>query len=56
MDTTSSTSAAHSDQRRQAPRQRCNAALKRLQAAGLLEIEYCGITVTNLEGLRRRVE
>ena len=37
-------------------RQRCNAALKRLQAAGLLEIEYCGITVTNLEGLRRRVE
>jgi len=37
-------------------RQRCNAALKRLQAAGLLEIEYGGITVTNLEGLRRRVE
>ncbi|MDH4418288.1 MAG: Crp/Fnr family transcriptional regulator [Acidovorax sp.] len=37
-------------------RQRCNAALKRLQAAGLLEIEYGGITVTNLEGLRRKVE
>jgi CRP-like cAMP-binding protein len=37
-------------------RQRCNAALKRLQAAGLLEIEYGGITVTDLEGLRRQVE
>ena len=36
--------------------QRCNAALKRLQAAGLLEIEYGGITVTDLEGLRRQVE
>ena len=37
-------------------RQRCNAALKRLQAAGLLEIEYSGITATDLEGLRRQVE
>ena len=37
-------------------RQRCNAALKRLQAAGLLEIEYGGITATDLEGLRRQVE
>jgi Mn-dependent DtxR family transcriptional regulator len=37
-------------------RQRSNAALKRLQAAGLLEIEYGGITVTDLEGLRRQVE
>ena len=37
-------------------RQRCNAALKRLQAAGLLEIEYGGITGTDLEGLRRQVE
>ena len=37
-------------------RQRSNAALKRLQAAGLLEIEYGGITVIDLEGLRRQVE
>lgn len=37
-------------------RQRCNAALKRLQAQGLLEIEYGGITVTDLEGLRSHVE
>ena len=37
-------------------RQRCNAALKRLQTQGLLEIEYGGITVTDLEGLRSHVE
>lgn len=37
-------------------RQRCNAALRRLAAAGLLRIEYGGITVTDLEGLRRRIE
>jgi len=36
-------------------RQRCNAALKRLAAQGLIEIEYGGITVTDLAGLRRRV-
>lgn len=35
-------------------RQRCNAALKRLAADGLIEIEYGGITVTDLAGLRRR--
>jgi CRP-like cAMP-binding protein len=33
-------------------RQRCNAALKRLSDAGLLRIEYGGITVVDLEGLR----
>jgi len=36
-------------------RQRCNAALRRLALAGLLRIEYGGITVTDLEGLRRFV-
>ncbi|MEJ8812196.1 Crp/Fnr family transcriptional regulator [Variovorax ureilyticus] len=34
-------------------RQRCNAALKRLRDAGLLRIEYGGITVIDVEGLRR---
>jgi CRP-like cAMP-binding protein len=34
-------------------RQRCNAALKRLADAGLLHIEYGGITVIDVEGLRR---
>ena len=37
-------------------RQRCNAALNRLREAGLLRIEYGGITVIDLEGLRRFVE
>jgi len=37
-------------------RQRCNAALRRLADAGLIEIEYGGITVVDLEGLRARVE
>jgi CRP-like cAMP-binding protein len=37
-------------------RQRCNAALNRLRAAGLLQIEYGGITVVDLEGLRRFVD
>jgi CRP/FNR family cyclic AMP-dependent transcriptional regulator len=37
-------------------RQRCNAALKRLEAGGVLQIEYGGITVVNLQELRRRVE
>ena len=37
-------------------RQRCNAALKRLRDAGFLQIEYGGITVTDLEGLRRFIE
>ena len=37
-------------------RQRCNAALKRLEADGVLQIGYGGITVVNLEALRRRVE
>jgi CRP/FNR family cyclic AMP-dependent transcriptional regulator len=37
-------------------RQRCNAALNRLREAGLLHIEYGGITVVDLEGLRRFVE
>lgn len=36
-------------------RQRCNAALKRLAADGLIEIEYGGITVTDLASLRQRV-
>lgn len=35
-------------------RQRCNAALNRLREAGLLRIEYGGITVTDLEGLRQK--
>jgi CRP/FNR family transcriptional regulator, cyclic AMP receptor protein len=34
-------------------RQRCNAALNRLKEAGFLRIEYGGITVIDLEGLRR---
>jgi CRP/FNR family cyclic AMP-dependent transcriptional regulator len=37
-------------------RQRCNAALKALQAQGVLEIEYGGITVVDLAALRRKVE
>ncbi|MBU0892494.1 MAG: Crp/Fnr family transcriptional regulator [Gammaproteobacteria bacterium] len=37
-------------------RQRCNAALKRLQESGILQIEYGGITVLDLPGLRRYVE
>ncbi|WP_077000022.1 Crp/Fnr family transcriptional regulator [Variovorax sp. KK3] len=37
-------------------RQRCNAALNRLREAGLLRIEYGGITVIDLDGLRRFVE
>ncbi|OUM01535.1 Crp/Fnr family transcriptional regulator [Variovorax sp. JS1663] len=37
-------------------RQRCNAALNRLREAGLLRIEYGGITVIDLQGLRRFVE
>ena len=37
-------------------RQRCNAALNRLREAGLLQIEYGGITVVDLEGLRRFVD
>jgi CRP/FNR family cyclic AMP-dependent transcriptional regulator len=36
-------------------RQRCNAALKRLAADGLVELEYGGITVVDLAGLRARV-
>lgn len=36
-------------------RQRCNAALRRLAAAGLIEIEYGGITIVDLPGLRQRV-
>jgi len=35
-------------------RQRCNAALRRLAADGLIEIEYGGITVTDLGALRTR--
>jgi CRP/FNR family cyclic AMP-dependent transcriptional regulator len=34
-------------------RQRVNQALKRLEAEGLLRIEYGGVTVTDLGGLRR---
>jgi len=37
-------------------RQRCNAALKVLQAQGILQIEYGGITVVDLAALRRKVE
>jgi CRP-like cAMP-binding protein len=33
-------------------RQRANQALQRLEQAGLLRIDYGGITVTNLDGLR----
>jgi CRP/FNR family cyclic AMP-dependent transcriptional regulator len=36
-------------------RQRCNAALKRLAQAGLIVIEYGGITVVDLAALRGRV-
>ena len=36
-------------------RQRCNAALRRLAEAGLIEIEYGGITVVELARLRERV-
>lgn len=36
-------------------RQRCNAALRRLAEAGLIEIEYGGITVVDLARLRERV-
>ena len=35
-------------------RQRCNAALRRLAEAGLIEIEYGGIVVIDLDGLRSR--
>lgn len=34
-------------------RPRCNRALNRLQDAGLLKLEYGGLTVTDLDGLRR---
>lgn len=34
-------------------RQRVNAALRKLEAAGLLRAEYSGVTVVSLEGLRR---
>ena len=34
-------------------RQRANQALQRLEQAGLLRIEYGGLTVTDLDGLRR---
>lgn len=34
-------------------RPRCNQALKRLQADGLLKLEYGGLTVNDLDGLRR---
>ena len=34
-------------------RQRANQALQRLEQAGLLRIEYGGVTVTDLDGLRR---
>ena len=37
-------------------RQRCNAALNRLREAGLLRIEYGGINVIDLEGLRRFID
>ena len=36
--------------------QRCNAALRRLQVAVLRKIANSGITITDLEGLRRHVE
>ena len=36
--------------------QRCNAALGRLQVAVLRKIANSGITITDLEGLRRQVE
>jgi len=34
-------------------RARCNRALKGLQDAGLVKLEYSGLTVLDLEGLRR---
>lgn len=37
-------------------RQRCNAALKALQAQGVLQIEYGGITVLDVAALRRHAE
>lgn len=37
-------------------RQRCNAALKRLQGEGVLQIEYGGITVLDLPALRGKVD
>ncbi|MFY3382708.1 Crp/Fnr family transcriptional regulator [Paracidovorax sp. MALMAid1276] len=37
-------------------RQRCNAALKRLQEGGILQIEYGGISVLDLAALRRYAE
>lgn len=37
-------------------RQRCNAALKRLQESGILQIEYGGISVLDLAALRRYAE
>jgi len=33
-------------------RQRVNQALKRLEQAGLLKVEYGGVTIENLDGLR----
>ena len=33
-------------------RQRCNVALQRFKKSGLIEIEYGGITVRDLDGLR----
>jgi CRP-like cAMP-binding protein len=35
-------------------RQRCNAALQRLKQAQLLRLEYGGLTILDLEGLRQR--
>lgn len=37
-------------------RQRCNAALKLLEAEGVLQIEYGGITVVDLPALRRKID
>jgi hypothetical protein len=37
-------------------RQRCNAALRRLAEEKLIEINYGGITVIDLEGLRQRAQ
>ena len=34
-------------------RQRVNQALKRLEQAGLLKVEYGGVTIEDLDGLRR---
>lgn len=36
-------------------RQRCNAALRRLAEAGLIQVSYGGITVVDVAGLRARV-